>query len=146
ENSQLGGGYLLRHGSLSIPFQIESGERSRLTIHVHPEMRLQVLAPAGKSKDAVLDRDESEAAWIAKQWRFFERYQPTQPEPRYVGGETSRYLGRQYRLKVQRADHSSLKLAGQCLHVLQAGVSDGDGTRTLLSRWYREHAESTFAG
>lgn len=145
ENSQPGGGYLLRHGSLSIPFQIEFGERSRLTIHVHPEMRLQVLAPAGKSKDAVLDRVESKSAWIAKQWRFFQRYQPTQPEPRYISGETHRYLGRQYRLKVRKADEPSVKLTGQFFHVLQPDPSDRDATELLVGQWYREHAESTFA-
>ncbi|MCA9129336.1 MAG: M48 family metallopeptidase [Planctomycetales bacterium] len=145
ENSQPDGGYLLRHGSLSIPFQIEFGARSRLTIHVHPEMRLQVLAPAGKSKDAVLERVESKSAWIAKQWRFFEQYQPAQPKPQYINGETHRYLGRQYRLKVRKADKTSVKLAGKFLHVSQPDTSDRNVTEQLVSQWYRLHAESTFA-
>ena len=41
------------------------------------------------------------AAWILRQQRQFEDYAPPTPLPRrYVSGESYRYLGRQYQLKV----------------------------------------------
>ncbi len=145
ENSQPGGGYLLKQGPLEIPFQIEYTDRCRLTINVHPDMRLEVLAPTGRPCDAVLDRVEARASWIAKQWRYFERYQPTQPEPQFVSGETHRYLGRQYRLKVTQAIEPNAKLVGRFLHVLQVDPFDREATKELVGRWHHEHANSTFA-
>lgn len=145
ENSQPGGGYLLKHGGFEIPFHINYSERSRLTIHVHPEMELEVLAPTGRPNDAVLDRVEARAPWIVKQWRFFERYQPTQPDRQFVSGETHRYLGRQYRLKVTQASEPSAKLLGGFLHVSQFDILDPSATKELVERWYQEHATSTFA-
>lgn len=145
ESSQLGGGYVLTHGSLEIPFQIDYSERSRLTIHVHPEMRLEVLAPKTRSSDSVLNRVEARATWIAKQWRFFERYQPTQPARQFISGETHRYLGRQYRLKVTKAINPSAKLVGKHLHVRQPNPSNRSATELLVNQWYRQHSTSTFA-
>lgn len=145
ENAQPEGGYVLAHGGLQIPFRIDYSERSRLTIHVHPEMKLEVLAPAGRSCDAVLDRVEARAPWIAKQWRFFERYQPTQPERQFVSGETHRYLGRQYRLKVTKAKDPTAKLVGKHLHVRQSDTADRNQTEALVNQWYRDHSTATFA-
>lgn len=144
ENGQPGDGYLLKHAALSIPFKIDFTARSKLTINVHPEMRLEVLAPASRSREAILDRVEARAAWIAKQWRYFERYQPAQPDRQYVSGETHRYLGRQYRLKVTKAAEPSAKLAGKFLHVRHTRPKDTDAIEELVSRWYRDHAEATF--
>jgi len=145
ENGLPGGGYLLKYDRLHIPFKIEFQPRSQLTIHVHPEMRLEVLAPEHRSRDAVLKRIEAKSAWIAKQWRYFERYQPTQPTREYISGETHRYLGRQYRLKVTQSSAHSAKLSGKFLHVGQPDTSDHDATKTLVTAWYREHADATFA-
>ncbi len=145
ENGRPKDGYVLMHGGLEIPFRIDYSERSRLTIHVHPEMKLEVLAPAGRPCDAVLDRVEARAPWIVKQWRFFERYQPAQPVRQFVSGETHRYLGRQYRLKVTKAKEPTAKLVGKHLHVRQPDTSNRKQTETLVSQWYRDHSVATFA-
>lgn len=145
ENGRPDGGYLLKYGRLHIPFKIKFQPRSQLTIHVHPEMRLEVLAPEHRSREAVLTRIEAKSAWIAKQWRYFERYQPTQPAREYTSGETHRYLGRQYRLRVTKAAELSAKLSGKFLHVGQPNPSDHDATGKLVMDWYRQHAEATFA-
>ncbi len=108
-------------------------------------MRLEVLAPENRSPDTVLNRVEARAAWIAKQWRYFGRYQPAQPERQYISGETNRYLGRQYRLKVTKAAEPTAKLAGKFLYVRQCNPKHSDTTKTLVQQWYRDHAESTFA-
>jgi len=143
-NGQPDGGYLLRYGVLEIPFQIDFANRKRLTIHVHPEMRLEVLAPRGRSLEDVLARVESRAGWIAKQWRYFDRYQPTQPERQFQSGETHRYLGRQYRLKVFHGPEDTAKLVGKFLRVTQADTGDRGTTESLVDRWYRDHASETF--
>lgn len=144
ENGQPNGGYLLTRGDLKIPFRVEFGDLKELTIHVHPDMRLEVLAPSGRSIDRVLKRVDARSTWIAKQWRYFQQYQPECPERRYVSGETHLYLGRQYRLKVTKSDKSSVKLKGRFLHVHHSDKDRPDQIKSLVTDWYREHAVHLF--
>lgn len=145
QNGQPGGGYLLKYGGCEIPFCINQGERSKLTINVFPDMRVEVLAPASKPLDAILARVDRRAYWIVKQWRYFEQYQPTQPERRFVSGETHVYLGRQYRLKVAKAPVSDVKLIGRYFRVKHSDPGDSAGISDLLRDWYVRHASALFA-
>jgi predicted metal-dependent hydrolase len=144
QNGQPGGGYLLKYGDCEIPFRINQGERSKLTINVFPEMRVEVLAPASKPLDAILARVDRRAQWIVKQWRYFEQYQPTQPERRFVSGETHVYLGRQYRLKLAKAPVSNVKLIGRYFRVQYSDPGDSSAISGLLRDWYVRHALALF--
>jgi len=145
ENGQPGGGYLLRYGGCAIPFRVSQGDRSKLTIHVYPDMRVEVLAPEDKAIDLILARVDRRGRWIVKQWRYFEQFQPTQPDRRFVSGETHVYLGRQYRLKVAKAVPSEVKLIGRYFFVRHSDPDDTDEVSRLLQEWYLEHAKSLFS-
>lgn len=144
-NGQPGGGYLLRYGDCEVPFRIQRTERLKLTISVFPDMRVEVLAPSTQTVEAVLDRVDRRAKWIVKQWRYFEQYQPTQPDRRFVSGETHRYLGRQYRLKVAKASVSAVKLIGRYFQVQHFDPADTAVISCLLQDWYVRHASALFA-
>lgn len=145
QNGQPGGGYVLKYGGCEIPFRINQGERSKLTINVFPDMRVEVLAPSSKPLDAILARVDRRAQWIVKQWRYFEKYQPTQPERQFVSGETHVYLGRQYRLKVAKDAASDVKLIGRYFRVHHSDPDDSSAIRNLLRDWYVRHATTLFA-
>jgi predicted metal-dependent hydrolase len=144
ESQQSPGRYVLRYGNTEIPFGLQQSERSTLKIDVHPDLRVEVLAPANKSLEAILSRVERRAGWIAKQWRFFEQYQPKQPERRFVSGETHVYLGRQYRLKVVPAPVSAVKLSGRFFCVRNPDPADTTAIAGLLEDWYLRHALALF--
>lgn len=146
QNGQPGGGYLLKYGGCEIPFRINQAERSKLTINVFPDMRVEVLAPVSKPLDSILARVDRRTQWIVKQWRYFEQYQPTQPERRYVSGETHVYLGRQYRLKVAKASVSDVKLIGRYFRVQHSDPGDSSAISDLLQDWYIRHAKALFTG
>lgn len=145
ENGQPDGSYILHHAGKRIPFHVEFRKRTRLAITVHPDMRLEVVAPLGIQLDRILARVERRAGWIAKQIRFFEQYQPTQPEPRFIGGETHMFLGRQYRLKIREGESEGVKLIGRFFLVCVSNRNESGAVRRLLEAWYREHAERLFA-
>src|SRR5262245_65325000 len=92
--------YVIRFGDKTIPFALEMHQRRRLSISVHPDRRVTVLAPADCSLAGVLARVQKRAAWITRQRAHFEQFHPLPHEKRYVSGETHLYLGRQYRLKI----------------------------------------------
>jgi hypothetical protein len=62
-----------------------------------------------------------------------------------LSGETHRYLGRQYRLKVQVGTPTGVKLIGRFLQVRTKSEASGEVVRELLEGWYRHHAERVFA-
>jgi predicted metal-dependent hydrolase len=138
------GTYVIQFGGETIPFTLEMRQRRRLSISVHPDRRVMVLAPAECSLADVLARVQKRAAWITRQRAYFEQFQPLPHEKRYVSGETHLYLGRQYRLKIQSAAADSVKLAGSYLLVATANCHDAAQVKQLLDDWYRNHAKSIF--
>lgn len=145
ENGQVDGSYILCYGGSRIPFRVEYRKRKKLAITVHPDMRLEVTAPEGSVAEQVLQRVEKRARWILRQWRYFERFQPTLPGRRYVSGETHVYLGRQYRLKIHEGSPGTVKLIGRFLHVWARNRDDHARIKSLVDRWYREHAGRVLA-
>ena len=133
------------YGREMIPFALTRKARSRLTISVHPDMRVTVQAPLGKSDDHVKERVRRRAPWIAKQKRYFSGFQPLPSPRKYVSGETHCYLGRQYRLKVRKATTNSVKLVGKFLWVHTTSPKNIEKVKTHVDDWYREHARVLFA-
>jgi predicted metal-dependent hydrolase len=135
----------VRYGREVIVFTLRFQERQRLSISVHPDKKVTVAAPKGRSVEEVLARVRRRALWIVRQLDHFDRLQPLPTSRRYFSGETHLYLGRQYRLKVdESADSESVKLQGKYVHVR---TPDRDSARVqdLVDAWYREHAHAVFA-
>jgi predicted metal-dependent hydrolase len=130
----------------SIPYLVHFRNRKDLAIHVHPDRSVTVTAPAGTPIDAVTVRVHRRANWIVKQRRYFEQFQPLPPEPSYVSGETHRYLGRQYRLKIVTIAKppESVKLIGRFLWVHTLNGHDKGRVQALVERWYRQRAHEVF--
>jgi predicted metal-dependent hydrolase len=144
ETASLNGTYVVLFRGETIPFALEMRQRRRLSISVHPDRHVTVLAPAGCSLADVLARVQKRAAWITRQRAYFAQFHPLPHEKRYVSGETHLYLGRQYRLKIQSAAAESVKLTGSYLHVTMANRHDALQVKRLLDDWYRNHAKSIF--
>ena len=144
-NGRREGAFRLHYDGYIIPFNVEFVERKHLAITVHPDLKLDVSAPREAALDRVLAKVNKRAKWIVRQWRFFDQYRPSQPERRFVSGETHVYLGRQYRLKVRVGSPEKVKLIGRFLHVWATDREDRECVRTLVEQWYRRHAERVFA-
>lgn len=138
------GTHVIQFGGETIPFVLEMGQRRRLSISVHPDRRVTVLAPGDGCLADVLARVQKRAAWITRQRAYFEQFHPLPHAKRYVSGETHLYLGRQYRLKIQSAAAESVKLTGSYLHVATANRHDSRQVKLLLDEWYRNHARGIF--
>jgi predicted metal-dependent hydrolase len=83
------------------------------------------------------------AKWIRKQQRLFERFPPALPAKKYVSGESFRYLGHQYILKVERTIINKVKLERGQLRVYVTRV-DQQRVKDLVDAWYREKAAIIF--
>ena len=93
----------VRFGNTLIPYVIERGRRLKtVAIVVDPVDGVRVRAP-GDTPITRLDHIvHRKARWILERQRRHEDLAPP-PSPReFVSGETFRYLGRQYRIKLER--------------------------------------------
>ena len=111
---------------------------------MHPDLSVVVRAPADCDPGTIQARVGKRAFWISKQLTNFQRYSPRTPARQYVSGETHLYLGRQYRLKVGAGKTVSVKMSRGHLVMTIPGKSDPDRVKTLLHRWYLDHARQVF--
>ncbi len=135
---------LIHYDGEQIPVEVSFRDRKDLAISVHPDRRVEIVAPTGADLDRVLERATRRAPWIVKQRRFFEQHQPRLPAPRYVSGETLLYLGRQYRLKLVPGSRSAAKLLGRFLVVTVPEPHDSAVVEGHVLEWYRRRAEAVF--
>ena len=131
-------------GAVQIIYQYHRARRRTLSISVYPDLSVAVRVPLRTSLETIRQFVLKKAAWISKAWRNFELYLPKQPPRRYVGGETHRYLGRQYRLKLERGVEDSVKCLRGYLWVTTGDEPTPDRAKALLYAWYRAHARIVF--
>ena len=130
----------VRYGGVDIVFELVLADRVTLEIAVLPDGAVIVKAPRDAREDDVRARVARRARWILRQQRYFAQFQPRTPPRRYVGGETHLYLGRQYRLAIERGDADGVRLVAGWFRVTVAGEASPERVRRLPDGWYVEKA------
>ncbi len=92
----------IRYGNTKIDYELLMMNRKSLEIAVHPDASVIVKAPLSSTIEAVEQRVRKRARWIKKQITYFNQFEPRTPSRKYVGGESHLYLGRKYRLKIEK--------------------------------------------
>ena len=135
----------INFGGAKIAFRLRRSSRRTLAITVQPDMSVMVTAPEKAMLETVLKKVRKRAGWIRQQQRFFSEFLPQTPPRRYLSGETHRYLGRQYRLKVVEATAAEVKMRGRFICVYSPRKSDTSRVRKLVQDWYLAHAKERLA-
>lgn len=135
----------IEYGEHVINFEIVRRDRTTMEIAVEPDTSIVVAVPMAATIDAIKAKLRKRAAWVMQQQRYFAQFMPRTPERRYVAGETHRYLGRQYRLKILLHVQQAVKLTRGHIVVQTHRPSQSDITRELVEGWYRERAHLKFA-
>ncbi|KZK87612.1 WLM domain protein [Pseudovibrio sp. W64] len=137
--------YVLVYGTERIPYVVQptKGKKRKLTIHVEPDGRVIVEAPAEASQESIEAAVSRRGRWIFEHVKDSQRRHEHVLERKYVSGETAFYLGRRYKLKVlevPRADRC-VKLLGGCIEVRSESV-DPQVIRGRLRGWYKVRAQT----
>ena len=130
-----------QYGRSTIEYELIYAARKNLAITVKPDKSVVVKAPSGSSREEIEDKLIKRGGWILKQINYFDRFHPLQPERKYVSGETHYYLGRQYRLRVQKDKQESVKLVGKFFIVRTLNPDERAHVKLLLMNWYADHAQ-----
>ncbi len=135
----------IRYGETTIPYLLVRRPKKTLSITVHPDRSVIVRAPADADIEIIQTRVLRRARWIIRQQEDLAHFVPRAPSRQYIGGETHRYLGRQYLLKVVTNGAALVRLARPRLEVHVPGQPSAAATRRLLLQWYRKRADAVFA-
>lgn len=134
----------IHFGTTRIPFVIRRSDRRETVALAIDGGKLVVTAPTRATIDRLNAVVRGKAFWVKQQLRTTIT-QASPPEREFVSGETFRYLGRQYRLRVVPGSPDlEVKMALGWLVVplvRSPGAENSRLVRDALVRWYRQHAE-----
>lgn len=136
--------YELQYGDTTIQYTLAVALRRTIAISVAPDLRVTVTVPPDTPLDSIEARVRQRAAWIVRQQRDLEQYLPATPPRQYRSGETHRYLGRQYRLKVIQNTPDAVQRTRGWLYVSTPHTSDRAHVQALVQGWYHTEAEQVF--
>ncbi|OOH90582.1 metal-dependent hydrolase [Pasteurellaceae bacterium 15-036681] len=137
---------------LSIPYGeqrlqvqlIERPQSKRLRLTVQPNGEIIAYAPQQAVKNELIFAISQQTSWISQQLAELSQL-PKLPVRQYISGESHRYLGRQYVLKVynepNQANHIRL-WRGQI--EVQLKDKSPEKVRKVLNQWYRQKAKQIF--
>lgn len=128
-------------GSKKIEYELDFQERKTLGIRVYPNCEVKVIAPLETTEEALKEKLKKKAPWILKQQSEFLSFHPLTPPRKFVNGETHLYLGRQYKLSIEKSKINEVELVRGKLTMK---VNNHIEPSSLLENWYREKAKSHF--
>lgn len=106
-----------------------------MAIHVHPDGRVVVDAPAEASPERVAALVSKRGAWILRQQRELAALPETPPLKCFLPGESIRYLGRQYRLKVVESEEVRVKAVPGYIEVHSPSRPSSAEIGRLVNTW-----------
>lgn len=129
----------VQFGEIAIEYLIRrSGRKVTVSIAVDPAEGVVVTAPHAATRQRLDQLVLRKATWILMSLRRWQGLEPGLLAREFVSGETFRYLGRQYRLKVETGHPEvSVSLRGG---FLQVHVPLAKQARGSLVGWYRARA------
>ncbi|MDX1990806.1 MAG: YgjP-like metallopeptidase domain-containing protein [bacterium] len=141
-----GGVHQVQFGTSPIPFEVIYTSRQTLAISVYPDGTVVVKAPTSTPLEIMEEAVVRRGAWILKQQRQFKMLErPAVPPRTYVSGETHRFLGRQYRLKVVESTIVRVIRSRNDLRVEIPIPTDTFAVQQQLDAWFLAQAERIFA-
>lgn len=135
-----------------IPFQYKDNElsiylkfsnRKTIGICVHPNKKIDIIAPNGTSFDRIQSVIESKSRWISKKLGEFEKYQTLEINKKYKNGQTLKWLGQDYLIKVIQIEDFEEEQIVKEKRMIKVYVHDSslkERISLLIEEWYKNLA------
>ncbi|OUD36303.1 M48 family metallopeptidase [Flavobacterium sp. FPG59] len=133
----------IQYGTKQITFSITEKKRKTIAVEVHPDTSVQVKTPFDCSINDIKKVVSKRSRWIITQQKFFEQFLPETPKREYVIGETHKYLGRKYILKIEDSNENKVKIRGSFI-VIKTQNNNTDNIKHLMTEWYYKRASKIF--
>jgi len=129
-----------------IKFELHRKKVKNINLNVKPDMTIIVSANEKVPLDFILKFVKGKAPWILKNVNYFKDVQPENILIKdYVSGESFKYLGKQYRLKVEEVEESEIvKYYQGFIYLYVKDKCNYKRKEKLINDWFREKAEINF--
>lgn len=136
----------IEYANKVIEFIVKRRKVKNVNLNVKPDTTIEVTANERVPMDFISDFVKSKGSWILKNVGQFKEVLPEKRSEReYISGETYRYLGKQYRLRVENAtDEEMVKYFRGFIYLYVKDTDNLARKAKLLEEWYRTKAKKTF--
>lgn len=127
----------INFGTRTIEYSLERKVVKNINLTVKPSSEVYVSANHETSLELIENLIRSKGNWIIKNIDYFDSVRPLKmPEKDFVSGESFRYLGRQYRLKVIESNEDFVKFYRGYIYLYTREIDNRLNKERLLKSWY----------
>lgn len=136
----------VQYGDQPVTFELIRKDVKHINLTVQPDQHIFVSANDEVDIEEIKAFVKSKGRWILSKLNYFKRTAPYKKIPReYVTGETFRYLGRQYKLKVfETATEEFVRYYRGTIEMYVKNVKDFHRKEQLMIEWYQQRQEIVF--
>lgn len=116
--------------------EIVKKDIKNMYLSVTPDCSVILKAPIDTPDSFIESFLKKKESWIEKQVTHFKSIGVTNTEKRYVSGESFKYLGKNYRLKVHKSFEERVSLYRGYIHLYVADNEDIVRKKQLIENWY----------
>ncbi|RMB01376.1 hypothetical protein ATH33_1894 [Thermoactinomyces vulgaris] len=138
--------YSIQYKKQTIEFTVTRKNVKNVNLNIKPDMTVEVSAHQQVPLPFICDFVKSKGAWIEKHIKSFASVQPYQQGKReYVSGESFKYLGKQYRLRVRKTEEREMvKYFRGFIYLYVNDPAHYLRKAKLMENWYRSRAYEIF--
>ena len=128
----------IQFGSKKIHFSLRFSNRKTLGIKVQPDASVEVIAPHNTDVEKILPIVRKKALWILQQQTYFLNFNPVELDYTIKSGYSVHYLGRQYKLHIEKAEKDEVFYKG---NMFQVNVKEKINAKTVFDNWLKQRAK-----
>lgn len=137
--------HTVNYGGNEITFELERKNVKNINLNIRPDMSIAVSANHNVPLDFIKDFVKDKGSWILKNIVYFKESQrEIKREREYISGESFKYLGRQYRLKVEKSEIEEVKYFRGFIYIYVRDTDDFKKKERLFNNWTHEKAYINF--
>ncbi|UYO21135.1 M48 family metallopeptidase [Bacillus sp. 41-22] len=136
----------MQYANKIIEFTIRRKNVKNVNLNIKPDMSIEVSAHDRVPLNFIYDFVKSKGSWILRNIKSFENVQTyKQSEREYISGESFKYLGKQYRLRVQPVEEKeTVKYFRGFIYIFVKDTNNLNRKEKLMNQWYRQKARKIF--
>lgn len=136
--------HIIQFGNREIEYKLQRKNVKNINLNVKPNMDVVVSANSQVPQDYIDSYVKDKAPWIIKNLDNFRDTLSEDVPRRYVSGETVKFLGKQYRLRIIEGTPEEVSFLDGFVDLTINDVGNTKKKQKMLSQWLRQQAEATF--
>ncbi len=136
---------IFTYGNYSYEYFLIKQLRKTVSLTVQPSLKIILKCPVGYKDEKIQKFLKNKWHWLEKQIKYFKKYKKNILIKEYISGESFLYLGRQYKLMIEKSKEDKVKLKyGRLLLFTTENITNKKHNKKVLQSWYLERIDKIF--